>query len=100
MLIAFSFGPPKQRGWTLFCALFQDTFNAIGEAQWIFAMTRWMAWFGALIFLMLAPNALFAADTDYSDVPTANLIDELAGLDRSAPGIAGFSLVQRLYGRR
>jgi tetratricopeptide (TPR) repeat protein len=47
-----------------------------------------MAWFGALIFLMLAPNALFAADPDYSNVPTANLIDELAGLDRSAPGIA------------
>jgi tetratricopeptide (TPR) repeat protein len=81
---------PEAEGWTSFCALFQDTFNVIGGAYRIFAMTRWMkAWFGSFLIFVLVPSAVFAGDTDYSNVPTAALIDELAGLDRPAPGIAG-----------
>jgi tetratricopeptide (TPR) repeat protein len=52
-------------------------------------MTQWMkAWLGVLLILMLVPNALFAAEADYSSMPTDALIDELANLDRPAPGIA------------
>jgi tetratricopeptide (TPR) repeat protein len=54
-----------------------------------FAMRRWIkACFGSFLILTLVPNAVFAADADYSNVPSAALIDELANLDRPAPGIA------------
>jgi tetratricopeptide (TPR) repeat protein len=78
------------------CALFRDNFNSIRAVQherWVegnLAMRRWMKpCFGSFLFLMLVPNALFGAEADYSNIPTAALIDELAGLDRPAPGIAG-----------